>query len=137
VHITHVLLGDECTLQNNGERGKCISVHECQSAKKLLESKKMPQNCGFNRETVLVCCPLVQSSDSKLVGVKSNEMCQRYHEQRILLGVEYEEEENLNEFSHMAAIGFSDGNKTLWLCGGSAISEKFILTAAHCTYSKD
>lgn len=34
------------------------------------------------------------------------------------------------EFPHMAEIGFGNGK---WHCGGSIISEKTILSAAHCT----
>lgn len=69
------------------------------------------------------------------IGSRAKDACKRYSSNpvppidfQILGGVPA----SPGEFPHMAAFGYNDISGTAWNCAGSLISERFVLTAAHC-----
>ncbi|XP_044258345.1 serine protease snake-like [Tribolium madens] len=119
-------------------RGQCIDINNCDFAKELLRQGKRPQNCGVSGNSIIVCCPTSQKIIQRLKKTKSEEKCEEYNDKRNLSpGIVGGVEAKPKEFPHMTAIGFGSAKNIEWLCGGSLISEKFVLTAAHCITSQN
>lgn len=72
--------------------------------------------------------PALAGGDKQLVNVS---LCAITDKKLIVGGTKAEPK----EFPHMAAIGYNSGSTIRWDCGGTLISELFVLTAAHCTSS--
>jgi Trypsin len=135
-------IGESCILPNSNSR-KLGIVKEADNCEEFLRLSRPQQikygHCGFvlNTPIPLICCPSVITSRHGSQTRKATKMCQKYgnipkivSDVRIIGGTSSRN----GEFPHLVALGYRE-HETLRLafhCGGSIISERFVITAAHC-----
>ncbi|GJQ73798.1 hypothetical protein Trydic_g18738 [Trypoxylus dichotomus] len=151
--ISNTFSANERCQLDSGLNGTCKHISSCPVADLLLQDRSKIKSCESVRKNV-VCCPELQNREKNTTNTRnaiSQQKCEEYSNMASSTVISRSSASSVKvsqydalveitggvpasqfEYPHMALLGYKDKNSTKWLCGGSIISEKFIITAAHC-----
>lgn len=142
IFLTDMTEGSPCRLPDNAA-GTCVIDRECGWAVDQLKHKLLMRSqlvrCGWKGQQTLICCKLNQRMWSQ---GKAEQACELFKNIKVLdlaPQILYGYPANFGEFPHIAAIGYRNSLQSSieYDCGGTLISQVFVMTAAHCANKKN
>lgn len=138
-----------------GEAGTCIGIRQCQSLLNILLTQGNAAGnflrssvCGYEGFDPRVCCPGNPETSSEPSGpyetIESSSYGPLYPDQcgfsntthtRVVGGIPAK----LGAWPWIVALGYKAtkaGNPPKWLCGGTLVSSRHVVTAGHCVHNR-
>ncbi|XP_023934808.1 serine protease persephone [Bicyclus anynana] len=128
-------VGDACAPTDTISEGSCKLLTDCNVAVRYIKRIEFHpfSRCGFRNVSEIVCCPLDEAGHrvadlecKKIVNTNLPSLVSH-----IVGG----NNATHGEFPHMVTLGYNVSGVYEFLCGGSLISQSYVLTAGHCMES--
>ncbi|XP_037826294.1 LOW QUALITY PROTEIN: serine protease snake-like [Lucilia sericata] len=125
---------NECALNT-----ECVHIRDCPRVLNNFHLIRNKPYCSLNQKGTHVCClkppeKYTQEKDEDIRSVRECKSVQRYRKSCEKTLIVSGQKAEAQEFPFMALLFYKHEDTVNYLCGGTLISNKYVLTAAHCFF---